>query len=93
MPDIPIVFVEIQLGEFRIRLLRQIKCCRVLRLIVNDLKNPPVRRIGNLIVVAFAGVGPVADVDAAVGAIFHHQAAEPRVVGEQKIRGMLGDIR
>ena len=44
------------------------------------------------VVVAFAGVGPVGDVHAAVGAHGQGDAAEPGVVGYEEVGAVLGDL-
>ena len=51
-------------------------------LAVGDLVDPAVRAVDDPEIVAFAGVGPVGDEDAAVGTIVQSDAAEPGVIGE-----------
>ncbi len=53
---------------------------------VHDAVDAAVGRVGHVVVVALAGVAPVADVQPAVRAVLHADAAEPRVVGEQEVR-------
>src|SRR5262245_28402359 len=46
----------------------------------------------HLIIVTFAGVAPIADVDAAVGAVVDCDATEPGIVRKQKILAVMGDV-
>ena len=60
----------------------------------HDLKNPPAGAVDLLffVVVALPDIGPVGDIDAAVGAVFAVEAAEPGVAGEGGVGGVVGDV-
>src|SRR6266436_9667135 len=61
---------------------------------IHDLKNPPPRLIALLllVVVALTRVGPVGNIDAAVGAVLCMEAAEPGVLGEREVGRVLRDV-
>src|SRR5687768_13398401 len=63
-------------------------------LAIRDLENPSASFVALFFfgVVAFAGVGPIGDIDGAIGAVFGVESAEPGVFGERKIGRMLGDV-
>ena len=87
VPHHPFVFVHLQLRQLQIIQLRQV-ALPGFHIAVGDFEYPPIRAIDDLVVVAFAGIGPVADVDAAVGAVCQRDAAEPRIVGEHEVPGV-----
>src|SRR5262245_27031140 len=62
--------------------------------VVHDLKNPPTRAVDLLlfVVVAFADVRPIGDIDAAVRAVFGVHTAEPRVLREAKIGRVVRNV-
>ena len=59
---------------------------------VGDFVDPAIGAVDFLVVVTLPGVGPVADIDAAIGAIGEVNAAEPGIVGEHKIAAMAAHV-
>src|SRR6476469_2402826 len=69
-------------------------CKKLTPIVIHNLKNPPAGAVNFhfVAVVAFADVGPVGDVDAAVGAVFAVEAAEPGVAREGEVGGVVSDV-
>src|SRR3954469_1504600 len=63
-------------------------------IVVNDLEDAaaPLITLLFLIVVAFADIGPVGDIDATVGAVFGVHATKPWVLRKAKISAVVGDV-
>ena len=85
----PFVLVRMQFHQFAHAQLRQIADIRLLRLAVGDFVDAARRAVHAGALVAFAGVAPVEDEDAAVGAVAEVDAAEPRVAEEERVRPCL----
>src|SRR5262245_25132918 len=83
-PDVPFVLVGLKLHELGVAQLSQIHLHRP-GVAVRELVDPAVGGVRLVVVVALAGVGPVGDVDAAVGSVLTIQPAEPGVVAQQEI--------
>ena len=65
---------------------------RLLRFPINNLVNPAARPVHAVVVVAFAGIGPVGDEDVAVGAGEEVDAAEPFVFGLHEVRRVFAGV-
>src|SRR5207253_11472759 len=61
-------------------------------LAVGDLVEAAVRAVDLIEIVAFTGIGPVGDEDAAVGAVVQGDAAEPGVISKEEIAAVVGDV-
>src|SRR5260370_15530665 len=62
------------------------------RFIMNNLADPAVPPIDSIVIMAFAGIGPVGDKNAAVRPVLDTDASKPRIVGEQKILAVMRDV-
>ena len=92
LPHEPFVGVKVQLDQVADCQLRQIADRWRLRLAVGDLENAAGGAMDAGAFVAFAGVAPVEDEDAAVGAVAQVDAAEPGVAEEQAVVAVFADV-
>src|SRR5207248_2868088 len=59
--------------------------------LVGDAIDPAVLAIGDVVVVAFAGVAPIDEVDVAGRAVVQAHAFEPLVIRQQEVGAVAGD--
>src|SRR4051794_19892973 len=86
--DVPVILVQQASHQLPIA-----QCSKIalpgFGLAVGDLVDPAITAVDFLEIVAFTGVGPVDDEDAAVGSVVQADTAEPGVVSEQKIAAVM----
>src|SRR6266852_5846522 len=87
----PVVLVQLQLDQLRVTQFGEVASERR-DLPERDLVNAAVAAVYNFVIVAFAGVGPIPDKHAAVRTLMNGDAAKPRVVGEEEILAVMGDV-
>ena len=63
----------------------------MLRRAIDHLVDAATGLVGDLIIMAFAGIAPIGDIDAAIGTIVDSQAAKPGIIGEEKVLLVAGD--
>ena len=81
--DVPVVLVQLELDQLGIAPLRQVEFPDRLQISVNDLVDSAARPVISRM--AFTILGPVAKVDAAVGAILQGDTTVPVVGGDQEV--------
>ncbi len=91
--DIPVVLVKLKTGQLFRTCRRQIDWDRP-GLAKAEIVDPAVLAVGvvGVVLVAFAAIGPVREIDRAVGSILQFQAPEPGVVRHQKVGLMASNI-
>ena len=86
--DEPVVAVQLPLYQLFVGRRRHVHVLLRRRVAMHDLVDPPAGAMHAVVVVTFAQVRPVGEIDTAVRPVFQFDSAEPRLVGEQKIRLM-----
>jgi len=91
MSDKPIILVQLKMHKFQVRKAGKVRLHRR-RLSIGDLEDPPVRAINLNEIMAFAGIGPIRNIDPAIRPVGYVQPTKPLIVGQQEIGGMVSDI-
>src|SRR5689334_3484409 len=84
--------MRVQLDQFTVTQFRQVAGARLLRCTARDLVDAAGCSMNAGSFMAFAGVAPIEDVDAAIGAVAEVDSAEPLIAEEEVVAAVLADI-
>src|SRR5882672_7344236 len=82
--DEPVIFVQLHLDQFGIAQSGEIEIARRFGFAVADFVDSTTASVGTVVVVAFTQIIPVRSKHSAIRTISHRDAAEPRIVSQQK---------
>ena len=91
MPDVPLVFVGLQVEELQVRQRFEVNRASLGRT-VRHLEDAPIVAMNVFVVVAFAGIGPVGHVDAAIVSVHDGRPTEPGVLRADHIGSAAADV-